>query len=153
MGQNRWWLKLFFYLLDVGTSNALVIYNEAMKGKQNPLNIVEFKTRLVESLVVQKLKEMAREQDEVVEHALVKLPDDTRQKCTYCALSGTHSRTRFMCVGCSVPFCSIGNGKATRDCFSLAHDNDQIREICVEKYASQQKHTSERNGNKKKRGV
>jgi hypothetical protein len=25
MGQNRWWLKLFFYLLDAGTSNALVI--------------------------------------------------------------------------------------------------------------------------------
>ena len=25
MGQNRWWLKLFFYLLDVGTSNALVL--------------------------------------------------------------------------------------------------------------------------------
>ena len=23
MGQKRWWLKLFFYLLDVGTSNAL----------------------------------------------------------------------------------------------------------------------------------
>ena len=36
MGQNPWWLKLFFYLLDVSMSNALVIYNEAMKGKQNP---------------------------------------------------------------------------------------------------------------------
>jgi hypothetical protein len=31
MGQNRWWLKLFFYLLDVGTSNALVLYNESCK--------------------------------------------------------------------------------------------------------------------------
>ena len=36
IGQNRWWLKLFFYLLDVGTSNALVLYNEAMKVKQPP---------------------------------------------------------------------------------------------------------------------
>jgi hypothetical protein len=27
MGQNRWWLKFFFYLLDVGTANALVLYN------------------------------------------------------------------------------------------------------------------------------
>ena len=33
MGQNRWWLKLFFYLLDVGTSNALVLYNESMKSR------------------------------------------------------------------------------------------------------------------------
>jgi hypothetical protein len=31
MGQNRWWLKLFFYLLDVGTSNALVLYNESVR--------------------------------------------------------------------------------------------------------------------------
>jgi len=53
--------KLFFYFLDVGTSNAWVIYNEALKGKQNSLNIVEFKTRLVESLQGQKLKDLARE--------------------------------------------------------------------------------------------
>jgi len=31
MGQNRWWLKLFFYLLDVGTSNALVLYNKSAR--------------------------------------------------------------------------------------------------------------------------
>jgi hypothetical protein len=49
MGQNRWWLKLFFYLLDVGTSNALVLHNEYRRTtKQNgkeasPMNIVEFK--------------------------------------------------------------------------------------------------------------
>ena len=58
MGQNRWWLKLFFYLLDVGTSNALVLYNESMKSRlqqetttKKPMNIVEFKMKLVEHLV------------------------------------------------------------------------------------------------------
>ena len=31
MGQNRWWLKIFFNLLDIGTSNALVLHNEYLK--------------------------------------------------------------------------------------------------------------------------
>ena len=43
MGQNRWWLKLFFYLLDVGTSNALVLYKLAKGGDANLMSIVEFK--------------------------------------------------------------------------------------------------------------
>ena len=56
MGQNWWWLKLFFYLLDVGTSNALVLYNESLKirsqtGLYSPMNIVDFKLQLIEGLV------------------------------------------------------------------------------------------------------
>jgi hypothetical protein len=151
MGQNRWWLKLFFYLLDVGTSNALVLYNEAMKGKQAPLNIVEYKTLLVQSLVGQKLKDLAHDKDDEVEHTMVKLPGANRQRCSYCALTGKHSRTRFMCSGCEVPFCSIGSGKTTKDCFALAHDNDRIREICVEKHAAQQKHATKKRRPKRRR--
>ena len=45
MCQNRWWLKLFFYNLDVATSNALVIYQLAMNDSK--LNIVYFKLLLL----------------------------------------------------------------------------------------------------------
>lgn len=64
MGQNRWWLKLFFYLLDVGTSNAMILYNEAMKiplehtnqrNGDGAVNIVDFKRKLVESFVGSKI--------------------------------------------------------------------------------------------------
>ena len=51
MGQNRWWLKLFLYLLDVGTSNALVLYNEAVSEESQRMNIVEFKAKLIETFV------------------------------------------------------------------------------------------------------
>jgi Transposase IS4 len=44
MGQHRWWLKLFHYLLDVATANALVLYNEAMNTK---INVKDFKKKLV----------------------------------------------------------------------------------------------------------
>ena len=44
MGSNRWWLKLFYYNLDVGTANALILYNLAVHSdKKNYLNITEFK--------------------------------------------------------------------------------------------------------------
>ena len=51
MCQNRWWLKLFSYLLDVGTSNALVLYNLTKKENQQPTSIVDFKSELVMTLV------------------------------------------------------------------------------------------------------
>ena len=45
MGLHRWWLKLFFYLLDVGTSNALVLYRAATNDK---INVVKYKEKLVQ---------------------------------------------------------------------------------------------------------
>ena len=49
MGQNRCWLKLFFYNLDVGTANALVLYLAAMEC--NVMNIAEFKQKTVLGLI------------------------------------------------------------------------------------------------------
>lgn len=140
MGQNRWWLKLFFYLLDAGTSNALVVYNEAMSDKQKAYNIMDFKAKLVETLVGAKLKDVV-DNNGIAEHAMTPTPNGERQRCSYCTLLGEYSRTRFMCEGCGVPYCSIGSGKTGKDCFALAHDNEQIREMCVERYGRQQTHT------------
>ena len=56
MGQNRWWLKLFFYLLDVGTSNALVLYKLAKGVDTNLMSIVEFKWELVWAIVGERLQ-------------------------------------------------------------------------------------------------
>jgi hypothetical protein len=49
--------QIFFYLIDVGTSNALVLYNELVKiclqppAQHTPMNIVQFKMKFVEDLV------------------------------------------------------------------------------------------------------
>ena len=48
MGQNCWWPKLFFYLLDVGTLNALVLHNFT---RESHMSIVEFKTCLVKAFM------------------------------------------------------------------------------------------------------
>ena len=143
MGQNRWWLKLFFYLLDAGTSNALVIYNEAMKAKQGPLNIADYKTKVVEALVGRILKE-GGDNTGAPEHTMIQIANGERQRCSYCAATGLYHRTRYMCEGCGVPYCSIGSGKTGQDCFAMAHDNEHIRQLCVQKYQRQQAHTVKR---------
>jgi len=86
-GLHRWWLKIFFYLLDVGTSNALVLYNEAI-GKS--LNVAAFKRELVIAFVGHKI--MTIPEEPTLEHSLV--CGDARLKCVYCdTLSNLSSRT------------------------------------------------------------
>ena len=46
MGQNRWWLKLFVYLLDVGTANAMIFYRLAVD--ENQINLADFKLKIIE---------------------------------------------------------------------------------------------------------
>jgi hypothetical protein len=38
VGQNRWWLKIIFYLLDVATSTTLVLYKKATKRRMKNVN-------------------------------------------------------------------------------------------------------------------
>ena len=48
MGQHRWWLKLLFYLLDVSTANALILYKSTLEeSDRNALNIDAYKKKLV----------------------------------------------------------------------------------------------------------
>ena len=133
MGQNRWWLKLFFYLLDVGTSNSLILHNEHRKKNTRgrpyiPMNIVSFKMKLVEGLIEKKIDDLYESADKEKEeqHMLVHVVGTTRFRCAYCSLMfGKSTRTRWKCVGCGVPLCSMGNGKVTSDCFAMAHESEE----------------------------
>ena len=95
MGQHRWWLKLFFYLLDVGTANALVLYNSTVHNELNKLNIVDFKIRLILGLVGPRIQQVQHTVTTV--HELSK--SNGRHYCVYCALMSVKQRTRFRCCG------------------------------------------------------
>jgi hypothetical protein len=128
-GLHRWWLKLFFYLLDVGTSNALVIYNEAMGTS---MTIAEFKKELANAWVGHKIRNIPEEP--TLEHSLVR--GEGRLKCVYCdLLSNMNRRTRYYCSNpaCMLPLCHIDPDKDIRDCFALAHANEQIRCALVQR--------------------
>jgi hypothetical protein len=150
MRQNRWWLKLFFYLLDVGTCNALVLFNESAKMLKKtdeiytPMNIVDFKMQLVEGLVGRLIYSQSG-QEEVVEHVPVKMQGEVRSRCAYCALLLQTQRTRYKCSGCGVPLCSIGSGKVDDDCFALAHKTVERRELVCKKFVAMQKRSTIKN--------
>ena len=141
MGQNRWWLKIFFYLLDAGTSNAWVLFNLVLKANgKDEVPMAQFKLMLVQAMVGAKLNDP--DDDAVMEHILTRISGNNRLRCSYCSLTNTYSRTRYMCVGCGgVPYCSIGSGKTEKDCFALVHENEEIRQLCLQKYEAQRRTT------------
>jgi Transposase IS4/DDE_Tnp_1-like zinc-ribbon len=149
MGQNRWWLKLFFYLLDVGTSNALVLYNEfrrmKLKGDEGskPMNIVDFKKQLVADFIgkdkMDELKGQGSAKGEGMEHVPVRVEGNTRYRCALCTMEEKDKRTRFMCALCGVPFCSMGNGRVKTDCFTIAHKSEDILKCAKARHVAQQK--------------
>lgn len=145
MGQNRWWLKLFFYLLDVGTSNALVLYNEQLRirAREAPapkMNIVQFKMQLVVDLVGRSITDLFDASCEHAhEHVAVPIEGDGRSRCAYCALMSRVRRTRYQCTVCGVPLCTMGSGKVESDCFSLAHETEDRRQMVCTKFQQMQK--------------
>ena len=137
MGQNRWWLKLFFYCLDVGSANALVLYREAMENN-NKMTIVEFKQKIVFGLVGSRLEDIPK--NPITKHELVKT--EIRYRCSYCALFSVMKRTRFKCVACNIPLCSIGTCKNNEDCFALSHADENILKATTKKFEAMQTTTN-----------
>lgn len=150
MGQNRWWLKLFFYLLDVGTSNALVLHKEFLKnrrggGGEAAMNIVQFKMLLVEGLVGKSMDALMQTPSENDQHVLVQIEDGVRSRCAYCALMSMGTpRTRYQCAACGVPLCAVGSSPHKVDCFALAHETEDRREMVLKKYLEMQKRNSKK---------
>ena len=138
MGLNRWWLKLFFYLLDVGTANANVIYNETLQ-KDKQLNISDFKLQLVNTLVGQRIAGVDRSIP-VTDHIPIRI--ENRRRCAHCALFAKPTRTRFICQVCMLPLCSIGNGKTGSDCFTLAHESETIHKMVAGKFEAMKNKTN-----------
>ena len=139
-GLHRWWLKIFFYLLDVGTSNALVLYNEAMG---TTLNVVSFKRELVFAMIGHKVMNIPEQP--TLEHSLMR--GEARQSCVYCNMfCNKNSRTRYYCSNsdCMLPLCHIDPGKNIRDCFALAHDNEQLRCILIQRRLKMQQKANHR---------
>jgi hypothetical protein len=140
MGQKRWWLKLFFYLLDVGTSNALVLHNEARKPLP-PINIAEFKKLIVDHFVGDRIVGSTNAEEET-QHIAVKTDNSARLSCAYCSLHGQSSRTRFMCYACKIPLCCPGNGRSSSDCFKKAHMSNDLLGLVIERAKGMKKRTN-----------
>ena len=85
--------------------------------------MVDFKRKLIESFIGPKILSVV---SDAPIHQLIR--SNTRLKCAYCALFSRTKQTRYKCGAdcCGMPLCSMGTGRADKDCFSLSHENEQI---------------------------
>ena len=136
MGQNWWWLKIFFYLLDVGTSNANVLFNMSQRLGDTKMNIVEYKKELVKAILGTRIGYVPKA---MTEHHPNR--SDRRHRCAYCSLLGRVRRTRICCSasGCRLPLCSLGNGNSESDCFTEVHSNGALHKVVLAKYEDMKK--------------
>ena len=74
-------VEVVFYLLDVGMSNALVLFNLTQRDGQKNSTIVEFKPEWIRAFLGTRLQGIP---DSVVEH--VPLRTDGRFRCAHCTL-------------------------------------------------------------------
>ena len=128
-------------MLDVGTSNALVLYKESTGDTNKDMNIVEFKKRLVKSFVGAKIGQV---EDVPKPHKAERV--EARMGCACCAFYGTNRQTRYQCSHpeCGIPLCNVGSGKVGKDCFSICHADETIRLAIYQKYKAMQVRTNTR---------
>ena len=143
IGLHRWWVRLFFYLLDVGTSNAMILYSSTKND--NEVNLASFKRALVWHFVGDMLSTPVSPANTEQRHLLVRISDeeDLRSMCTYCSMvDRQRHRTRYKCAFCHIPLCSQASGKRDRDCFALAHETPSVLEMLKQHHNAQKKRTS-----------
>ncbi len=109
------------------------------------MNIVKFKMVLVEGLVGKSMDALYKTPCESDQHVLVQIEDGVRSRCAYCALMSRGTpRTRFQCSACGVPLCAVGSSPNKVDCFALAHETDERREMVLKKFSEMQKRNSKK---------
>ena len=128
----------FFYLLDVGTSNAMILYS--ITKKDNEVNLASFKHAVVWHFVGDELSTPIGPANVEEHHLLVRISDeeDLRSMCSYCSLVDRQQhRTRYKYACCQIPLCSQASGKRDQDCFALAHETPRVLDMLKQHHNAQ----------------
>ena len=123
---GRYYLKLFFHLMDISVVNSHIIYKEL-----NPkgMELLDFKIDLAKSLVgtynIRSRNTPASHvsrREVLPASVLLHLPvlQQTRGKCRYCYTGGIENKTYTKCNTCGVFLCLI-SGNNPRNCFANFH--------------------------------
>ena len=127
----RFYLRLFFDLMDIACVNSYLIYY--MKHP-NKLSLLDYKIAVTKNLIQyhQGLKRAVRmsrpskrkNQPESIDNHGGHLPDyqTMRKRCLYCAMEGKENRTFVICLACNIPLCLVKE----RNCFQKHHIQEYI---------------------------
>lgn len=127
----RFYLRIFYDLIDLSIGNAYIIYNKLSTSREENFSIsfFDFRTRLCVQLIDEFTNR--RRQVKVIDRSLER-PDkiarviapehrmersNKRQRCHVCAQKKKESKTNAKCVACEKYFCFVKE----RNCFSQYH--------------------------------
>nr|CAH7740636.1 unnamed protein product [Callosobruchus chinensis] len=118
---RRWWMKIFYYLVDASIVNSYVLYRETLKKKNpsaKPLSALQFRSQLADDLIGsfcqrQKPGPPSKKKSQGSSHLPVK---GTYRRCVLCSSSKKkQTRSNIICELCNVALC--------KDCFAPYHSN------------------------------
>uniref|UniRef100_A0A6B0V4K9 Putative piggybac transposable element-derived n=1 Tax=Ixodes ricinus TaxID=34613 RepID=A0A6B0V4K9_IXORI len=128
----KYYLRIFFYLLDIGVNNAYICYMKLQAKNANTpaLTSLEFRQAVARSLIgsfsshqrgvtgiVQtQIRVATFTQPITPEHQMAK--GDSRKRCAYCTKSKVENRTFNYCTVCEVHLYFI----VARNCFQEFHN-------------------------------
>ena len=122
----RFYLRLFFDLMDIACVNSYLIYY--MKDP-NKLPLLDYKTFAAKNLVQYHQGRkgavpmsrpcQSRNQLEPIENHGWHLPNyqTMLKRCAYCGMEGKENRTFVICLSCNIPLCLVKE----RNCFQKHH--------------------------------
>ena len=122
----RFYLHIFFDLMDIRCVNSYLIYS--MKHP-NKLRLVDYKIVVAKNLIQnrqgrKRAVPMSRpskrkNQPELIDNHGGHLPyyQTMRKRCSYCAMEGEENRTLVICLACNIPLCLVKE----RNCFQKHH--------------------------------
>lgn len=134
---KRWWLRIFYFLIDASITNAFVLYASVNSGKQ--LNLLNFRLDIFRSLVCgvnSRQRKSSIEGSPYVKYRveqkkrikLMGVPDEIRldkgghdpekiatfRRCRLCSSRTRNKRSKIVCAKCRVPLCIA-------PCFGMFH--------------------------------
>lgn len=130
---KKWWVRLFWYFVDLTIINSFIIYKE--KNLQPSLTLKKFRLRLTEQLVGHKLsslkgrKRVDSERDISSRKPQVNLEKrqsqsshmpvyiTSKRRCVQCSTNNNQVRCQWICKTCNVPLCL----SSTKNCFLSYH--------------------------------
>ena len=125
MGLNWWWLRLFFYFLDIGIKNIVLLYILSIYNEYRDID--RSKLILVSTILGNQIKYVPISPNEVILHLVhICMNNIDGILCAYIALFSNKNRTwyKWKYTKFNMPLCSARccNGSVMiHDCFDLSH--------------------------------
>lgn len=136
---RRWWLKIFYFLVDASIVNSYILYKTTLKlsnNREKPLTHLIFRKQLADQLIEKfssRPKKGRKPELMITKNKMYKkangkgiavtqlinvgnhLPvKGTSRRCAYCSTKQAPKKSQIMCRACEVNFCL--------ECFSVFHE-------------------------------